>query len=140
MPVPTIRQKNVASDLVEVMKNKESITGHDLIARNGYGTGLQHQPSRVLESVGVKQALKDYGFTEDNAKKVVARILLSNKSKDENKLKASEQIFKVHGSYAPEKHLNLNIDSPLKELSIEELEQMAYNKAETKENEAPQAP
>ena len=126
--------------MIDVMKSNKPITGHELLGRNGYGTGLQHQPSRVLESVGVKQALEDYGFTEDNAKKVVAKILLSSKSRDENKLKASEQIFKVHGSYAPERHLNLNIDSPLKELSTEELEQMAYNKAETKENEALQAP
>lgn len=31
----------------------------------GYGTGLQHNPNRVIESAGFKQAIRDLGLTEE---------------------------------------------------------------------------
>lgn len=58
----------------------------------------------------MKEALKDFGFSEENAKRVVGQIL-NNDSHDPNaRLKAADQVFKVHGSYAPDKHLNVNVD------------------------------
>ena len=60
------------------------------------------KPSEIINNIGVKLALQARGFTEENAKGVVAKILLNGK--DENKLRSAEMIFKVFGSYAAEKH------------------------------------
>lgn len=138
MLTASIRQRKAARGVIEAYKQKKPISGGQIVKEAGYGTGLQTQPQRVLNSVGVQIALNDYGFTEDNAKKVVASILLSRKTKDENKLKASDLVFKVHGTYAPEKSINLNV-SATAQLSDQELENIAYN-VDTPENEAPQAP
>jgi hypothetical protein len=41
------------------------------------------------------------------------------------RLKATDQVFKIHGSYAPEKSINLNIEKQM--MSDEELQQIAKN-------------
>ena len=122
---PTFRQKLAAEHLIEAVKNKKPITGREIVEKAQYGTGLQHQPKRVLASVGVREALKDYGFTEENAKKVVAEILLSKRIKPDTRIRAASEVFKVQGSYAPEKSVNINAETSLKELSNEQLELLA---------------
>ena len=143
MVISTLRQRKVAKTIVDAIRSGETPTGKAVLKSANYAQSvIDTHSTKIIESEGVQKALKDYGFTEDNAKKVVASILLSKKSRDENKLKASEQIFKVHGSYAPEKNLNINVNSSMRELSDEELEKLANsgNTRESKENEALQAP
>lgn len=74
--------------------------GADIMRKAGFGTGLQLQPNRVLESVGTRLALEEEGFTTENAKNVVQKILNSEESEDRDRLKAADMVFKVTGAYA----------------------------------------
>lgn len=47
--------------------------------------------------------------------------------------RALDMAYKVKGSYAPEKRVNLNLEIPLKELSDEELAELAYNEENKEE-------
>jgi hypothetical protein len=106
--MPTQRQKRVAKLIIENATLDKPLTGGEMLANVSYSAGLQKQPSRILESEGVREALNDYGFSEDNAKRVVAGILNEPKAANKDRLKASELVFKVHGTFAPEKSINLN--------------------------------
>jgi hypothetical protein len=72
------------------------------------------KPKEILESEGVQEELISMGFNTDTAKQVVSEILLGGEN-DTVKLRAADMVFKVHGDYAPEKHINLNIDADLTE-------------------------
>lgn len=110
--VPTPRQRAAARIAANVAMGKapEIKNNGDIIAAAGYGTGLQTQPSRVLDSVGVHMALEDMGFSEETAKNVVKAILSDSKAMHKDRLKAADMVFKVHGTYAAEKHVNVNVD------------------------------
>lgn len=106
----TLRQRKAAKKVKEVIEKNLDISGGALLKSVGYGTGLQNQPGRVFESEGFKDALKDLGFSLEAADGVVARILRTGK--EENQLKASDQIYKRLGGYQAEKHINVNIEAP----------------------------
>lgn len=66
MPVtPTIRQKKAAKAVSENLLVDKPRTLGEVLKSVDYGTGLQAQPGRVLESAGFKQALHDLGLTEE---------------------------------------------------------------------------
>ena len=50
----------------------------------------------------------------------------SNKVNPADRLKATDQVFKIHGSYAPEKHenINLNIDASTREKSKQAIREL----------------
>lgn len=106
----TQKQKKIAKLIVENASLDKPLNGGEMLAKVSYSKGLQKQPSRILESEGVKEELALLGFTEDNAKSVVAEILLNPDADTNSRLKASDQIFKVHGTYAAEKKLNVNLN------------------------------
>lgn len=108
----TQRQKKLAKLVVENSTLDKPLNGGELLEKVSYSKGLQKQPSRVIEAKGVQQELDKLGFTEDNAMIVVSDIMLNPEAQDNNRLKASEMIFKVKGTFAPEKKaiVNLNVD------------------------------
>ena len=108
--MPSRRQKRVAEKIVETAHLSNPPTGGEIVESSGYGPSMKKNPQVVLNSQGVKDALNDLGFSEDNAKKVVAKILLNEESKDHDRLDAADKVFKIHGSYAPEKQMNLNLN------------------------------
>jgi hypothetical protein len=110
----TQRQKRVARKLVENNQLDKPLSAGQVLKSVGYGTGLQNSPKRVLESEGVKTELIALGFDPENAKKVVGEILDDESIEPQHRLKAAEQVFKVHGSYAAEKHANINMNVDLK--------------------------
>lgn len=117
--VPSPRQRRVAKLMVDALETGITYNTHgELIKTAGYGTGLQTQPQRVLESVGVINALSDLGFTEENAKNVVKSILENDKAKHSDRLKAADMVFKVHGTYAAEKTISLNIDANVDNIAL----------------------
>ena len=118
---PTIRQRRLAKAIVDNMASGKQTAKAELLRQNGYGTGLQNQPKRVLESVGTIKALSELGFNEETAKKVVESIMLDDNAKAGDRLKASDMVFKVHGTYAAEKHVSLNIDTTVDNERIIEL-------------------
>jgi galactose-1-phosphate uridylyltransferase len=99
----TQKQKKVAQLIVENAVLDKPLNGGQMLAKVRYSEGIQKQPSRILESEGVKEELEVLGFTEANAKMVVTEILLNTDNDPNARLKAADQVFKVHGSYAPEK-------------------------------------
>ena len=108
----TIRQERVAQLIIENAKLDKPLNGGELLEKVRYGK-ISKQPSRILKSKGVKEVLKKSGFTEDNAKNVVQKIMLDEDIEPNARLKATDQVFKVEGSYAPEKSVNLNIEVPI---------------------------
>lgn len=124
--MPTILQKRLAGEIIKNTKRAKPFNKRDLVVSGGYSkTVAIAKPEVILTQKGVLKELENYGFTEENAKKVVSEILLKSKRED-MRLRASEQVFKVLGSYAPEKKLNVNVNSSLKELTESELEKLAY--------------
>lgn len=106
----TVKQKRVARLIIENTKLAQPLTGAQMLAKVSYSKGIQTQPSRVLESEGVQEELKAQGFTEENAMNVVTEIMLNGDVDPGARLKATDQVFKVRGTYAPEKKLNLNLE------------------------------
>jgi len=97
--MPTVKQKRVAKLIIENVKLDKPMTGGEIVESSGYGVSMKKNPQVVLESDGVKEVLNDYGFNEDNAKRVVSEIMLNKKEKSDVRLKATDQVFKVHKSY-----------------------------------------
>lgn len=106
----TLRQKKLAKGLVENLTSNKIKTASELLVSAGYDeTTAQASPGRTIEQKGVKEELVKLGFDEETAKQVVGEILVYG-DEDRDRLKAAEMIFKVHGSFAPEKKLNLNVN------------------------------
>ena len=102
--MPTPRQEKLAETIIANSTLKVPMTKGEMLEKAGYDkTTAEATPGRVIEATGVQEALAERGFTLDNAKKVVAQILLSETAKDRDKLTSADMIIKVHGGYAPEK-------------------------------------
>jgi hypothetical protein len=99
----TQNQKKIAKLIIENATLDQPLNGGEMLEKVGYSPNLVKQPGRVLESDGVQEELEKYGFTEDNAKMVVMEILLNGDADANPRLKAADMVFKVKGSYAPEK-------------------------------------
>lgn len=111
----TQKQKRVARLIIENATLDKPLNAGEIVEKSRYSRSMVIKPSVVIKSEGVKDELSALGFTEDNAKKVVERIMNDEEIEPNARLKATDQVFKVHGSYAPEKNVNLNIevaDSP----------------------------
>ncbi len=104
----TLKQKRVARLVVENLELDKPLTGGEILEKTGYAPGVIKNPSDVLESKGVLEELALHGFNPETAKGVVSEILIGGEN-DTVKLKAADMVFKVHGSYAAEKHINLNV-------------------------------
>ena len=109
---PTPRQRRVAKIMLDVAQGKRPDIKNQgqIVIEGGYSPAIEKSPHDVLNTTGVTIALKELGFNPEGAKKVVESILYNEKSADKDRLKASDMVFKVHGTYAVEKHVNLNID------------------------------
>lgn len=118
----TIRQRKLARAIVENLDAEEPLNKKELVISSGYAvkTAQGHAPE-IIEQRGVQEELAALGFTEDAAKRVVAEILANSDERANDRLKAAELTFKVHGSFAPDKHVNVNMDvdatSEIKELT-----------------------
>lgn len=95
----TIKQKRVANLIIENMTLDKPMTGGEIVESSGYGVSMKKNPQVVLESDGVKEELELAGFSLSNAKRVVTEIMLDDKQKAEARLKATDQVFKVHHAY-----------------------------------------
>lgn len=103
-------QKKLAENIIKNVKRKKPLNKQELVVSSGYGVVSADRHSKtILEQKGVLEELAIRGFDVESAKKVVGQILLTGEN-DNVKLKASEMIFKVHGTFAPEKSVNLNVD------------------------------
>lgn len=117
--MPTLRQKRVAKKKVEALGMDNPPTSGEILENIGYSEGIVKNPKVVMESEGVKEALRELGFNEDNAKKVVGDILDDKEIEPNTRINAAREIFKVHGSYAAEKHVNVNVEATPSESIME---------------------
>lgn len=109
--MPTIKQKRLAKVIVQNAASNKPKTAGEMLVEVGYSKSMSTaKPKDVLESVGVQEALEELGFTEENAMRVVGQIMLDDKKDANSRLKATDQVFKVKGSYAPERHVNVNVN------------------------------
>lgn len=134
----TVRQKKLAKAIVETMQSDTPLNKQELVASVGYSKmSADKKATEIIESKGTQEALADLGFSEDGAKQVVQEIMYNPKVDASARLKATDQVFKVQGSYAPEKHTSVNLhltntdnEKELKELAIKVREQMRRDYAE----------
>lgn len=107
----TTRQKRLAKNLIENTRRAKPLNKKELVVLSGYGEiSAKSSAHLIIEQKGVKEALNDYGFNEESAKKVVGEILTNKVAQDKDRLKAADMVFDVHGSKAPTKHMSVNVD------------------------------
>ena len=104
----TLLQRELAQNIVKNAKRTKKLNKKELVVSSGYSeiTGIAHA-GEIIAQKGVQEELENLGFDIDSAKKVVQSIL--KRGREENRLKAAQEVFKVEGAYAPEKRVNLNI-------------------------------
>lgn len=106
----TLRQKKLAKALVENEQATEPLNAGQLLESIGYSAATARGiPGEIIESQGVQSELIKLGFTPDKAKETVAEILIGGEN-DTVKLKAADMVFKVHGTYAAEKHISVVVN------------------------------
>lgn len=106
----TLRQKKLADALIENSLANTPLNKQELVASVGYSEIVaEKKATEIIESKGTQKELAKRGFHPDTAREVVGEILLAGEN-DNVKLKAADMIFKVHGNYAAEKHLNVNVE------------------------------
>lgn len=96
------RQQKTARNFIEALKTGKIKTAGELLKISEYSESTQKKPNSVLNTKSFLKELAKYGFTEQNAKGVVAEILLDKRKKASDRLNASDKVFKVLGTYAPE--------------------------------------
>lgn len=99
----TSKQEKIAELIIQNATVDKPLNGGEMLQKVGYSDTLAGSPSRVLNSEGVQLRLQELGFSEDKAKEVVAEIMLDETKGANDRLKATDQVFKVFGSYAAEK-------------------------------------
>jgi hypothetical protein len=128
---PTPRQRRAAKIIADIATGKrpDIKNSGDIVAAAGYAATNTTQPKRILDTEGVKDALADLGFTPDNAKNVVTFILNNTASKDQDRLRAADMVFRVHGTYAAEKTVSLNVDVETSDERVLELAKLLRDRA-----------
>ena len=107
----TPKQKRLAQLIVENATRPAPLNKKQLLVTAGYSpVSAEATPSRLIDQTGVQEELEALGFNIHSAKKVVQEIMLSSETEPNARLKATDQVFKVLGGYAPEKSVNLNIE------------------------------
>lgn len=95
------KQKKAARLIIENARLDKPLNSGQIVASSGYGKSMQKNPGIVLNSDGVQQELKVLGFDANSAKQVVKELMLDPNVDPSARLKATDQVFKVTGSYAP---------------------------------------
>ena len=105
--MPTINQERTAQKVKESLQDNKNISGGELLKQVGYGGNIQRYPKRVFDSKGFQEAMGKLGFSLEAADLAVTKIL--HTGKEENRLRASDQIYKRLGGYSPEKRINIEV-------------------------------
>lgn len=112
----TLKQKRLAKALIQEMTEPTGKTGYELLINTGYApTTATSETGEIIESKGVKEALRREGISIDEADKVVNKIL--HKGREMNRLTAAGLIYKRLGGFAPEKRtiMTVNVTDEVKE-------------------------
>lgn len=106
----TVRQAKLAKAIVENSKRDKPLNKKELLVSVGYAPSTADvKQGEIMEQKGVKEELEVLGFTEHAAMRVVEEIMHNPDVDPSARLKATDQVFKVRGTYAPEKSIVANI-------------------------------
>lgn len=106
----TILQKRLAKAIVENAVAEKPLNKGELLVKAGYSpVSAEATPGRFLSQKGLNEELDALGFSLEAADLVVKTVLKTAR-KDENKIRAAQEIYKRLGGYAPEKKANLNVN------------------------------
>ena len=120
----TILQKRLAKAIVENAVAEKPLNKKQLLVNSGYSPlSASQSQTFIMDQKGLHEELDRLGFSIDAADIVVKTILKSSR-KDENKLKAAQEIYKRLGAYAPDKKtsLNVNLDMDAKPQDVGKME------------------
>jgi RNA-binding protein YhbY len=95
--MPTLNQKRVAEQTKLAIEHGERINAGAILENIGYSKAIAKNPKLIFGSKGFKEAMKELGFSLAAADLTVAKILQTGR--EENQLKASDQIYKRLGGY-----------------------------------------
>ena len=114
----TERQKKLAREIAGNILRDKPKNKQELLISADYAPGtVEGSTTRTIAQPGVQKELVNLGFSIENAKRVVGAILNSPTVYEmvtpDNQLRAAQEVFKVTGEYAAEKHINVNIPVPL---------------------------
>lgn len=122
---PTIRQRKAARLIADTALGKTGYkTDKEIVTAAGYSDSVREVPGKVLETSGVMEALDELGFTSENAKKVVQKILNNEEAEHRDRLKAADMVFKVKGDYVADQNIKENNANPI---IYAKIEQHIYN-------------
>ena len=81
---PTVKQRRLARLMSDTLTGKiKPTTSAELVKAAGYSDSVAETvPGQVMENSGTKEALRELGFTTENAKNVVTKILESEEISD----------------------------------------------------------
>jgi hypothetical protein len=127
----TILQKRLAKKVVENAKSKKPLNRKQMLISVGYEPSTASVRAKdILESDGVQEELALLGFTEEGAKAVVKKLMYDNRVAPADRLKASDQVFKVTGAYAPEKSINMNLNFTVSDEEKKRIDEILNDNAE----------
>lgn len=107
----TTKQKKLARLIIENAKVDKPLNKGQMLEKVGYSKSIaKARAGEILGSEGVKEELEILGFTEYAAMKVVDEIMHDKNVDPSARLKATDQVFKVRGTYAPEKSLTVKVN------------------------------
>lgn len=87
--------------------------------------------SQNLTKEPIIEALRELGFDSSNAKRVVGEILNDDTAEPKDRLSAADKVFKVNSDYAPEKHVNVNVEAQMTPELKELADGLLHNQANT---------
>jgi len=95
----TLRQKKLAQRLAKNISGEINESAGEMLEKVGYSKSVaEAKPGDIINSEGVKEELGKLGISIDETDNVVRNILLKSK-KEENQLRAAEQVYKRLGAY-----------------------------------------
>jgi hypothetical protein len=90
---PTPRQRKAAKAYINNFLSGKPVSTAIVLKSVGYGTGLQNQPSRVVESKGFKDSLKEFGLTEELITTALVQDIQTKPEKRVQELKLGAEIL-----------------------------------------------
>ena len=110
--MPTALQEKLAEKIIENATSSSPIKSKKgLIESVGYsGDYADNRPSEIINAKGTQEALRKRGFNPETAKEVVGEIMLNDEVAPSDRLRACGEVFKVCGSYAPEKQIHVDVN------------------------------
>ena len=103
----TIKQQKLAHEIVLNLKRKKPFNKAKLLDSVGYSCKTQRKkPGEIINQTGVQKELEVLGFDKMSAKEVVRDIMLNPKLKPNDRLKATDQVFKATSAYEAETHIH----------------------------------